>query len=139
VRIKADENIGRSAVDILRRNNHDVTTVEEQGLLGAPDETIFHACTAEHRVLITLDRDFGQVRRFPPRQSAGIVVLEFGGPGSISRLHARVHEFLTLAATRSVCGQLWIVEPGRESSSRKRRRGVDDYPATASGGGSASA
>ena len=60
MRIKADENIGRSAVDILRRNNHDVTTVEEQGLLGAPDETIFHACTAEHRVLITLDRDFGR-------------------------------------------------------------------------------
>jgi predicted nuclease of predicted toxin-antitoxin system len=113
VRIKADENIGQSAIDILRRNNYDVSTVQEQGLTEAPDEQIFHACTTEKRVLIRLDRDFGQVRRFPPSQSAGLVVLEFGGPASTSRLHARIREFRTLAETRSVHGQLWVVEPGR--------------------------
>jgi predicted nuclease of predicted toxin-antitoxin system len=55
-------------------------TVHEQGLSGASDEAIFQACKTEARVLITLDRDFGQVHRFPPKEAAGIVVLELGSP-----------------------------------------------------------
>jgi hypothetical protein len=41
-------------------------TVREQGLAGAADEVVFGACIAEGRTLVTLDRDFGQVLRFPP-------------------------------------------------------------------------
>jgi hypothetical protein len=33
---------------------------------------LFEVCTAERRALITLDRDFGQVLRYPPAASAGI-------------------------------------------------------------------
>jgi predicted nuclease of predicted toxin-antitoxin system len=97
----------------LRQAGHDVTTVREQGYAGSADEVVFQVCKAEARTLITLDRDFGQVPRFPPRQTAGIVVLELGGPASLQRLHSRLHEFLVLAATRPVTGELWIVEPGR--------------------------
>jgi len=35
----------------------------------------------EARALVTLDRDFGQVTRFPPEKSAGIIVLDVG-PGT---------------------------------------------------------
>jgi hypothetical protein len=62
---------------------------------------------------VTLDRDFGQVPRFPPRQSAGIVILEFGGPASKAVLQRRLSEFLALANTRAIEGELWIVEAGR--------------------------
>jgi len=113
VRIKVDENIGRSGVDLLRQAGQDVMTVREQGLAGAADEVVFQACVAEGRTLITLDRDFGQVPRFPPKQTAGIVILELGGPASLRRLRDRLRDFLALAATRSVSGELWIVEPGR--------------------------
>jgi hypothetical protein len=60
-----------------------------------------------------MDRDFGNVRRFPPRQTAGIVILDLGGPASLDLLHTRLHNFLSLAITRPVGGELWIVEPGR--------------------------
>jgi hypothetical protein len=56
VRIKVDENIGRSGVEILRQDSHDVVTVREQGLAGAADEVVFQACVAEGRTLITMDR-----------------------------------------------------------------------------------
>ena len=68
---------------------------------------------SEGRTLVTLDRDFGQMPRFPPKQSGGIVTLELGAPATLARLQARVREFMTLAATRSVEGELWIVEAGR--------------------------
>jgi predicted nuclease of predicted toxin-antitoxin system len=113
VKIKADENIGGSGVAILKQGGHDVMTVREQGLAGAVDERVYRACTDEARILVTMDRDFGNVRRFPPKQTAGIVVLDLGGPSSLPRLHARLRNFLSLAMTRPVGGELWIVEPGR--------------------------
>jgi predicted nuclease of predicted toxin-antitoxin system len=113
LKIKIDENIGRSGVELLRIAGHDVATVREQGLGGASDETIFQVCAAEGRVLVTLDRDFGQVPRFPPKQSAGIVVIELQGPASVTLLRNRLNDFLALAAGRPVSGELWIVGPGR--------------------------
>ena len=113
MKIKVDENSGRSGIEFLRQRGHDVTDVREQGLGGAADRIVFEACIAESRTLITLDRDFGQVPRFPPERSAGIVVLDLGGPASLPRLQARLPGFLALAASRPVTGELWIVEPGR--------------------------
>jgi len=113
LKIKVDENIGRSGVNLLRQAGHDVMTVNEQALSGTADEVIFQVCASERRTLVTLDRDFGQVPRFPPKQSAGLVVLELGGPATAELLHSRLREFMALAATRSVDGQLWIVEAGR--------------------------
>jgi predicted nuclease of predicted toxin-antitoxin system len=113
VRIKVDENIGCSGVELLRRAGHDVMTVAEQGLGGSTDQRIFDVCVAEHRTLITLDRGFGHVSRFPPKQTVGLVILELGGPASLRGLHNRLRDFLALAAARSVNGEFWIVEPGR--------------------------
>jgi len=113
VRFKVDENIGHGGVELLRAAGHDVMTVREEGLAGAPDKRIFEACTAEVRPLITMDRDFGHLPRFPPQQTAGIVILELGSPASLRLLHDRLRDFLALAAIRPVSGQLWIVEPGR--------------------------
>jgi predicted nuclease of predicted toxin-antitoxin system len=113
VRIKVDENIGASGVKLLREGGHNVMTVGDQALIGAADERIFQACVAESRALVTLDRDFGHVPRFPPKQTAGIVILELGGPASLQILHNRLRDILALAATRPVSGELWIVEPGR--------------------------
>ena len=113
MKLKVDENIGRGGVDLLRQAAHDVTTVHGQGFSGSADEVIFDVCKLEARTLVTLDRDFGQVHRFPPEHTAGIVVLDLGGPASLERLQNRLREFLALAATRSVDGELWIVEPGR--------------------------
>ena len=113
MRIKVDENIGTSGVSLLRNSGHDVTTVREQGLGGCADDRIFQACVTEAHTLITLDRDFGHVLRFPPRQSAGIVILELGGSASVQLLCERLNDFLAIAAFRPVSGELWIVEPGR--------------------------
>jgi hypothetical protein len=113
LKIKADENIGHSGVGLLRKAGHDVTTVREQELGGTADDTVFQVCRMESPILITLDHDFAQVRHFPPGPTTGIVVLEPGGRATIPMLCDRLREFLALAATRPVGGELWIVEPGR--------------------------
>lgn len=113
MKIKLDENIGRSGVDLMRRHGHDVVTVRDERLAGASDEVVFAACVSEGRILITLDRDFGQVLRFPPSRSAGIVLLDPGTPASVATILRRLDDFLRTAASRAVSGELWIVEAGR--------------------------
>jgi hypothetical protein len=62
---------------------------------------------------LTLDRDFGQVLRYPPAGSAGIVVLEIGRRVTHAALLDRVRELLSVLKTQSPADALWIIEPGR--------------------------
>jgi predicted nuclease of predicted toxin-antitoxin system len=104
VKFKLDENLSRRAADVIRRAGHDVVRVRDQGLQGATDDRLFEVCAAERRTLITLDRDFGHVLRFPPATSAGIVVLEIGPRATDMVLLNRVRDLLTVFSTRSPHG-----------------------------------
>jgi predicted nuclease of predicted toxin-antitoxin system len=64
VKIKLDENIGVRGSELLAERVHNVSTVRDQKLSSAPDENIFAVCAAEDRMLITLDRDFGECFAF---------------------------------------------------------------------------
>jgi predicted nuclease of predicted toxin-antitoxin system len=113
VRFKLDENIGRRGSELLKACGHDVMTVWDQGLHGVADEELFEVCSAETGALITLDRDFGQVTRFPPERSAGIIVLDAGSRTTLRGILDRLQDFLARPREPIGGGWLWIVEPGR--------------------------
>ena len=46
---------------------HDANTVVDQGLKGCTDGELYDHCRIEKRCLVTLDIDFSDVLRFPPR------------------------------------------------------------------------
>jgi predicted nuclease of predicted toxin-antitoxin system len=60
--------------ELLRKADHDVVTVAEEGLAGCDDPPVLQAATAEARILMTYDTDFADIRRYPPGTHAGIVV-----------------------------------------------------------------
>ena len=60
MRILADENMPERAVNLLRRAGHDVRWVMETDR-GALDPPLLAAATAERRLLITYDKDFGDL------------------------------------------------------------------------------
>jgi hypothetical protein len=88
-------------------------TVLDQQLGGAKDTALFDVCAREGRALVTLDHDFGEVLRFPPERSAGIVILEPGPRATPSRIADRVRELVAILETHPLGRELWIVEPGR--------------------------
>ena len=113
MKLKLDENLSRSVAELCRTAGHDVMTVRDQGLRGAPDEQVFAVSAQEGRVLVTLDRDLGQVLRFQPSSSAGIIIIDAGPRASHRSLLDRTRELLAMLKTLSPDRSLWIVEPGR--------------------------
>lgn len=75
MRIKLDENIPVSAADVADDLGHDADTVTGESLAGATDADVLAAATRQGRLLVTLDRTFGDVRAHPPGSHGGIVVL----------------------------------------------------------------
>ena len=56
----ANENVPGDAVAAARKAGHDVTWIKEV-LPGASDEAVLDRSVAEHRVLVTFDKDFGEL------------------------------------------------------------------------------
>lgn len=75
MKFKLDENLPVEAADLLWKAGHDAVTVVEQHLGGSADSDIAAVCQQEGRVLITLDRDFADIRAYPPGSFCGLIVL----------------------------------------------------------------
>ena len=75
MRIKLDENIPTSAAERLRSAGHDVDTVADENLSGAEDAVVLRAATSVERLVVTLDRGFGDIRANPPGSHGGILVV----------------------------------------------------------------
>ncbi|MDT7898377.1 MAG: DUF5615 family PIN-like protein [Armatimonadota bacterium] len=112
MKIKLDENIDLRAKDILILEGHEVVTVAEEGLMGAPDEDIARIVKQEKMCLLTLDLGFANVLRYPPKDYAGIVVLRHPRLTTQGLLDL-VRQFAGLLKNNDPSGRLWIVEPGR--------------------------
>jgi predicted nuclease of predicted toxin-antitoxin system len=112
MRFKVDENLPVAIADLLRQHHYDAMTILEQQMSDQPDETIVDVCQREHRVLITLDLDFSDIRCYPPENYAGIIVLRPAnqGIGAVLRLTQRL---LPLLDHEQLTGSLWIVDEQR--------------------------
>lgn len=84
MRFKLDENLDVRAKAALSAAGHEVATVVDQDLSGAPDVVIAEAVGAEGRILVTLDRGFADLRSYPPGTHPGIVVLRLRRQGLAS-------------------------------------------------------
>ena len=113
MKLKLDENFGTRTQRVFRDTGHDVQTVVEESLQGSSDETLYEICRAEQRCLITLDLDFANPLRFPPGETASIVVIRLPRNPSLPVLQQLAHQFLQALEHMTVDNQLWIVESGR--------------------------
>ena len=75
MKLKLDENGPESLVAELAVHGHDVDTVRQEGLAGAPDPDVWAAAQAAGLFLITQGLDFSDVREFRPGTHHGLLLV----------------------------------------------------------------
>src|SRR3990172_9311368 len=106
-RFKLDENLPRDAEALLRAAGHDVHTVLDERLGGIPDARVFETSRTEHRILVTFDLDFSDIRLYPPASHEGIWVLR-PHTQSIENTLALLRGALVVLQPEPARGRLWI-------------------------------
>jgi predicted nuclease of predicted toxin-antitoxin system len=109
MRFKLDENMPVVVASMLRTSGHDAMTVVEQEMGGAPDGVLWKKCALEHRVLITLDHDFSDIRSYPPSESAGCIVLR-PVRQDVGRIIDIMQRVLHLVDIEVLHQRLWVVD-----------------------------
>ena len=112
MRFKIDENLPNECADLLRDVGHQVETVYTEGLQGKPDNLVVASCQQEGRVLVTLDRGFGNLITYPPRDYPGFIVLQPHRQDKNTVL-ALLQQVIPLLTIRPIENHLWVVEEGR--------------------------
>ena len=88
MRILTDENVPRSVLNWLRATGHDVASASELGI-GDPDSRWLTFAESEQRLILTSDKDFGELVFRDHLTTFGIILLRLDDvavPAWITRL-----------------------------------------------------
>jgi predicted nuclease of predicted toxin-antitoxin system len=96
MRLLANENIGASVVQRLRDQGHDVVSVKES-LRGSSDETILALARTEDRLVLTHDKDFGELAFRSGLAASGIILFRL----SSDNPQANTDRILEVIASRN--------------------------------------
>ena len=110
MRFLADENVSRLVIERLRNGGHDVISIAETRP-GAPDEDVFNAAESDGRILITEDRDFGEMVIRQRLGLRGVILLELDRLSNA--LEADTVASVVSAHADRLFGNLVVIEPGR--------------------------
>ena len=114
MRFLVDEDLPRSAVELLRRHGHEANDVRDLGLRGAKDSEVASYARQNGLCLLTGDFDFSDIRNYPPAHYSGIVVLKVPYMATCAFVLQLLDKYLERSdvLTGTFKG-LVIVEPGR--------------------------
>jgi predicted nuclease of predicted toxin-antitoxin system len=110
VRFVADESCDFAIVRALREAGHDVIAIAEI-LPQANDEYILEMSRQTSRILVTGDKDFGELVYAATRETSGVILLRFPGNARAAMAQALV-DTLQSVSDRIVSGFV-VIEPGR--------------------------
>jgi len=110
MRLLADESCGRRLVAGLRALGHDVRELDQEEL-GSLDTRVLELSCTERRILLTEDKDFGELVFASGLRAAGVILVR----AKIGVRSALVQEVNALLAQGGdpLHGCFVVVEPGR--------------------------
>lgn len=105
----ADESVDQPIVEQLRRDGHDVTAIAELAP-GISDDEVLDKANASSAILLTEDKDFGELVYRLGRVHAGVVLIRLSGLPS----PAKAQTVATVVRDRSaeLTGAFAVITPG---------------------------
>ena len=115
MRLIADESCDFGIVRGLRAAGHDVLSIAET-LAGVDDEKVIELARSERRLLITEDKDFGQLVFSAAKESSGVLLVRYPARARSSLVEAMLALLSERGDTLYSC--FVVIEPGRIRLSR---------------------
>lgn len=112
MKLKLDENLSRHLKPVLTGLGYDVCTAADQRLLSRPDTEVAAAARVEGRILLTLDIEFADLRKYCPGSHPGIILFR---PPALGPLFVNkfIEHFMRSADLSKLGGCVVVVEAGR--------------------------
>lgn len=108
-----DEDMPRSTAPALQRAGYLAEDVRDVGLRGHSDHDVFTYAQAHAQILVTADKGFANIVRFPPGEHAGVIVLRVPNELPTSQVNRELFRSLAELGEEDLTGVLVIVEVGR--------------------------
>src|SRR3989344_5222291 len=110
MRIFADHCVHRDVVEAMRDAGHRVERALDAGHHKSSDEEIFNYARKTTQVLLTFDKDFGNIVRFEINKSHGVVIvyIENMAKKDVSEHAVR---FFNQTNMKRLRGSLWLIKP----------------------------
>lgn len=90
MRLLANENIPSTVIQLLRDRGHDVLAVKES-LRGASDSMILARAQADARIVVTQDKDFGELAfRYGLPAECGVILFRLAGNSPETEYHRMI-------------------------------------------------
>ena len=119
MRFVADESCDFSVVHALRSAGHDVVAIAEISPR-EEDDDVRERAVRDDRILITEDKDFGQLVYAGMRQTGGVIFIRF--PARARRDLANTVVEVVRQRGERLIGSFTVLQPGRVRTGRNPRR-----------------
>jgi predicted nuclease of predicted toxin-antitoxin system len=120
MRFLLDQDVYACTARTLRAGGHDVLCAADAGLAGAPDADLLAAAERENRVLVTRDRDFGNLV-FVRRAGSGVIYLRVS-PATVQAVHRQLNAVLAAYSEQDLHEAFVVVEVDRHRFRRVAHR-----------------
>lgn len=114
MRFLIDEDLPRAIDNLVRKYGHEAVDVRDIGLRGAKDIEIARYAQSHKLCILSGDLGFSDIRRYPPGEYAGLVVIRIPRGATASFVVGLLESFLKANKLVSeLIGKLAIVEVRR--------------------------
>ena len=111
MRFLLDQDVYAVTARFLKSLGHDVNLAAEHDLARADDEVLLRTAQGEGRVLVTRDRDYGNLV-FVRRLAGGVVYLRMT-PATTDAVHRELQHVLEVHPEETLRRAFLVVEPGQ--------------------------
>ena len=75
MKIKLDEQLSQQLKPLLAEYGHEVSTIYDQKMAGSADEKLWPVVQEKGQFLLTADKEFADIRKYPPGTHHGVLLL----------------------------------------------------------------
>ena len=77
LRFLTDENVSPPLIKAVRHEGYNVKDIKEERLFGISDKEVLRLAFKENRVVVTHDKDFANLLKYPSIKHKGVILLRF--------------------------------------------------------------